>query len=539
MAMSKPVPSFPLSIPTTGRRNLTALAAVVLSCATMAQAPSIQWQLCIGGSAEDQLHSVIQRSEGGYLAVGATQSSNGDVGANLGGYDLLVAAVSANGTLEWVETYGGPGNDEAFSVVPVSGGYMIAGHTSSLTGDVNGNHGMYDAWLIRIDLTGQLLWQRAYGGSYFEGAKCLRGTPDGGMVFCGYASSNDGDVSGVDTSNPNCNLSCDDVWVVKLDAAGNIEWQSATGGSDIDVGYGVARTADGGYSVSGVTVSLDGDVSDPNGQENLWVVQLGSTGTLLGEHSFGGTDFQQGRDILAPDDSTVVFCGQTTSTDGDVVGQNGDYDRWVVRMRNDGTLLWQLPLGGTNEETADGIIRAADGSYVACGYAGSADGDVVGVNWPSVDAWLTGITPNGTLAWQLAFGGTEGEFARELKQTTDLGFIVTGATYSNDGDVSGNHGDFDGWLVKLSAVPVGVAEGVAAPNISVYQPANEQCIMVSGADLSRCNAVRVVDGLGRVLHAERPMGTTMRIDMRACARGVYCVEAISGTTKRTERLVLR
>ncbi len=150
-------------------------------------------------------------------------------------------------------TFGGSLSDRAESIrTTIDGGYVIAGSTYSTDGDVSGNHGHQDMWVVRLDVTGSIQWQQTFGGTGNDAASDLQITNDAGYVVVGVTSSNDGDVTGHHGSG--------DAWVVKLDATGSIEWQQALGGTEYETAFSVQQTDDGGYIVTGSTNSNNGDV---------------------------------------------------------------------------------------------------------------------------------------------------------------------------------------------------------------------------------------------------------------------------------------
>ena len=120
--------------------------------------------------------------------------------------------------IQWQKCLGGSNEDRAFSIQLTSdGGYIVAGDTESINGDVSDNHGNRDAWVVKLDNTGNIEWQKCLGGNNNDIARCIIQTSDGGYIATGDTYSNDGDVSG--------NNGVSDAWVVKLDGTGNIEWQ--------------------------------------------------------------------------------------------------------------------------------------------------------------------------------------------------------------------------------------------------------------------------------------------------------------------------
>ncbi|MGB4230357.1 MAG: hypothetical protein WBJ63_07370 [Bacteroidales bacterium] len=130
-------------------------------------------------------------------------------------------------------------------------------------------------------------------------------------------------------------------------------------------------------------------------------------------------------------------------------GNHGGGDYWVVKLDSSGTIQWQKCLGGTDNDEAKSIQQTSDGGYIVAGETWSNDGDVSG-NHGIVDSWIVKLNSSGDIIWQKCFGGTDDDVAFSIQQTSDGGFIVAGGTWSNDGDMSGNHGGSDAWVVKLN-----------------------------------------------------------------------------------------
>ena len=126
------------------------------------------------------------------------------------------------------------------------------------------------------------------------------------------------------------------------------------------------------------------------------------------------------------------------------------YSLYSVHSYSQPTILWQKSLGGTGDELSISIHGTSDGGYIAAGYSNSIDGDVTG-NHSLNDYWIVKIDNLGILQWQKSLGGTMDDVANSVKQTTDGGYIVAGYSYSNDSDVTGNHGNRDYWVVKLDS----------------------------------------------------------------------------------------
>ncbi|MBS1568592.1 MAG: T9SS type A sorting domain-containing protein [Bacteroidetes bacterium] len=403
--------------------------------------PLIQWQKCLGGTAADNANTVRQTLDGGYIMAGTTNSTNGDVTGNHGGADVWLVKLSSSGTIAWQKAMGGTGDDLGYDVRQTSdGGYIVAGYTGSNNGDVTGYHGLRDGWVVKLDATGTIQWQKSLGGSSFDELYSVVQTSDGGYAVTGYTGSTNGDVSG--------NHGTYDGWVVKLDNTGSIQWQKCIGGSVADFGYAIRQTTDGGYIVAANTKSNNGDVSGNHGSDEAWMVKLDNTGTLQWQKCLGGTGSDFAYATEQTTDGGYIMAGQTASNNGDVSGKHGGKDAWVVKLNSSGTPLWQKCLGGSADEAAYSIRPLAAGGYAMAGTTKSNDGDVSG-NHGNDDAWLVNMDGTGNLVWQKCMGGTAAEGSYTVDLTSDGFYAVAGSAASGNGDVSGNHGGGDAWVVKL------------------------------------------------------------------------------------------
>ncbi len=348
--------------------------------------PEIAWQRCLGGSGDDYAHSIQQTTDGGYIVAGWTLSDDGDVSGYHGGYDFWVVKLNSSGDIVWQKCLGGSGEDEAHSIQQTTdGGYIVAGVTASNDGDVSGNRGDYDFWVVKLNSSGDIVWQKCLGGSNDDAAYSIQQITDGGYVVAGYTESNDGDVSG--------NHGYSDSWVVKLSSSGNIVWQKCLGGSRCDNAYSIQQTTDGGYIVAGCTESNDGDVSGNHGGYDFWVVKLNSSGNIVWQKCLGGSSYDEVCSIQQTADGGYIVAGGTLSNDGDVSGNHGSADFWVVKLNSSGDIVWQKCLGGSNDDAAYSIQQITDGGYVVAGYTESNDGDVSG-NHGSADFWVVKLRPD-------------------------------------------------------------------------------------------------------------------------------------------------
>jgi hypothetical protein len=410
--------------------------------------PSIEWQRCLGGSGVDVSDNVYPISDGGFLVVGTTTSLDGDVSGNHGNGDVWVIKLASNGIIEWQRCLGGSANDQTpMNAHEVSdGGFVLIGTAYSTDGEVLGNHGNSDIWVIKLTSTGSIQWQRCLGGANGEWLYySTRQTVDGGFLITGTTGSDDGDVIGHHGSG--------DIWVVKIDSNGIIAWQRCLGGIGQEFGYNVQLTSDGGSIITGTTSSNDGDVSGHHGLGDIWVVKLSPSGSIEWQRCLGGSIHDGSvAETKQLGDGSFIVCATIGSNDGDVNGNHGLDDIWIVKLSSNGIIEWQRCLGGSNLEYGYYVHLIEDGSFIFTGTTASNDGDVSG-NHGNGDIWAVKLSSTGYIQWQRCLGGISAETDfRRIRQTTDGGFLVSGSTSSNDGDVGGNHGSSDFWVVKLSAI---------------------------------------------------------------------------------------
>jgi hypothetical protein len=406
-----------------------------------AQASSIQWQKCLGGGYDDEALSIQQTNDSGFIVAGYTMSNNGNVSGNHGNFDYWVVKLNYLGNIQWQKCLGGTGDDYATSIQQTNdNGFIVAGYTESNNGDVSGNHGGYDCWVVKLDSYGDTLWTKCLGGTEWDYATSIQQTNDSGFIVAGYTKSNDGDVSG--------NHGDYDYWVVKLGSLGDIQWQKCLGGTNTDFAYSIQQTSDEGFIVAGETYSNNGDVSVNHGYTDFWVVKLNSLGTIQWQKCLGGSNIDGASSIQQTSDEGFIVAGTTHSNDGDVSGNHGGYDYWIVKLDSYGYIQWQKCLGGTNPDLAYSIQQTSDEGFIVAGYTQSYDCNVFG-NHGYYDYWVVKLDSSGDIQWQKCLGGSNIDCASSIQQTSDEGFIVAGYAYSNNGDVSGNHGSFDYWVVKL------------------------------------------------------------------------------------------
>ena len=346
------------------------------------------WDKTYGGNEEDFATSIQQTSDGGYIVAGSSQL----ISAGGWDWDPWILKLDSSGNLEWDKTFGGSGNDIARSIQQtIDGEYIVAGSTSSK------GAGEHDALVLKLDSNGDLLWDKTFGGSSPDVAVSIQQTTDGGYIVLGGTSSKGAGEH--------------DAWVLKLDQNGILEWDKTFGGSNFDIAQSIQQTTDSGYIVAGYTPSKGAGGGD------VWVFKLDSDGNLLWDKAFGGSSPDGARSIQQTTDGGYIVVGSTQSK-----GAGGE-DVWVLKLDSNGDLEWDKTFGGSSLDLAFSVQQISDGGYIIVGKTVSkgAGGE---------DAWVLRLNQDGNLVWDKTFGGSEDDGASSIQQTVDGGYIVAGWTRS-------------------------------------------------------------------------------------------------------------
>jgi hypothetical protein len=204
-------------------------------------------------------------------------------------------------------------------------------------------------------------WQHCYGGPGGDYAFDIQQTTDGGFITAGYTEADGGDVSGY-----HGNASIDDFWVVKTDKDGKIEWQKCFGGDYVEfsLGAGIRQTQDGNYILAGTSASVNCNITTNHGGVDFWLVKIDSKGNVIWNKCYGGSQNDYAYSMCIAADGGYIVSGNTLSSDGDVTGYHKDLDGWIIKVSKDGILEWQKDLGGTNMEEFYGVDATPDGGCV-------------------------------------------------------------------------------------------------------------------------------------------------------------------------------
>jgi hypothetical protein len=505
--------------------------------------PKIQWQKCYGGSGGDGANSIITTSDGGFAFVAITASNNGDVSGNHGGtYDIWVVKLNSSHVIEWQRCLGGSQADVANTLMQTQdGGYVVVGSSESNDGDVVGNHPPYYqyVWIVKIDSSGKNIeWQRFFGGG--------PGPQDLAYIYS-LIQANDGGIVGAGSETTKGegfpNHGGIDAYIVKFDSKGDLLWQSCLGGSGDDWARTIVQTSDGGYVFVGNTTTSaanDGDIVghhvDTFSRDNsdLWIVKLNAQGSIVRQKCLGGSKFDDVQSMTGTTDGGFVIAGRSQSTDGDLAGIRDTGKCWIIKLDSLFNIEWQNRFGGSGaDEAGESIIQTLDGGYAFSGGTSSTDGDVKGIhiskivspgNDSTTDTWVVKLSHEGRLEWQKCLGGVGSEYGSAIIQMPDSGYVVASGTNSNDGDVSGNHGGSDVWLVKLGGKINSVTAGPQRDiwGFEIYPNPSTETVRLNLYYTQTARSVEFYDVMGRAYDPPfETAGTTATVTVKNLPDGIY------------------
>lgn len=355
----------------------------------------IRFSIILGsGNESDNGESVQLTSDGGYVVAGQTRSFGNGL------QDFWLIKIDSLGTEEWNQTFGGNYTDWGISVIEaLDGGFVICGYTQSY------GSGQEDVWLVKTDSFGNEEWNRTYGGMGLDIGYYVDNTNDGGYIITGRTCS-----YGYGGFN--------DVWLIKVDAQGNHEWDRTFGESEFDSGYAVSQTSDGGYIITGTTRSYG------NGESDVWLIKTDTEGIEEWNQTYGGEESDDGYDVKQKNNGGYVIVGSTRSFPVD-----GSCDVWLIGTDSQGIEEWSNTFGEGNASGRSVAQTTSDYGFIVTG--------------GSHRDWLFKTDPVGNLEWSQDYSSQYENFygGESVCQTLDGGFIVTGTMHSN------SESDFL-WIVK-------------------------------------------------------------------------------------------
>ncbi len=381
---------------------LIAIIVIGLTSSSALSQPQVIWSQTYGGRDTDECLAMTATDDGGFALAGETRSFGE------GGWDAYLVKADADGEQVWQQTYGDDATDQAYCIATTAdGGYIVGGTSSGL------GNGAFDFYLIKTDGDGEMEWWRSgYGRGGYDHCQSVFQTPDGGYSMAGKLDGNRWDMH-----------------LIQTDERGDQTWAHSYHRQWSENAYDHLMTEDGGFILAGFANLPDQDIWD------VYVVRTDDEGNQVWARSYGGDASELCLSIAETFDGCYTLAGRTNSFGA------GDYDFYLIKIDEDGEVIWSRTYGGEGEDACYSVIQVEDGGFVLAGHSSSfGEG--------GLDCYLVRTDAEGEEQWSLTFGGEGQEYCRTVVCTPDGGYVLGGNTESFGA------GGLDMWLVRTSPDPL-------------------------------------------------------------------------------------
>lgn len=522
---------------------LTALATVLVFN-LHAQAPSIQWQHLFGGSGIDNPGQLVSTGNG-YLLSATTNSKDGLISGNHGKTDIWISMLDNSGNPLWSHCYGGSLNEgygqNQNLLKTKDGNYIFAASTASTDGDITMNHGGSDGWIVKLAPDGSIIWQNTYGGLLTDEILAITEMADGGFVFVGESRSND---NGLSDHHGGTNYL--DAWVGRIDKNGSLLWQKSIGGSGIDGATKVIVLTDGNLLITGASTSNDGDIPAHLGQSNFFDIFLmkldPANGSIVWTKMIASTGIDDLRSVQNTNDGNVMISAVNGAPDGDFSVCQFPSDICIIKLDQNGNIIWKRPYGGSRDDEIISIEETTDGGMLMVGDSKSNDGTITQHYGDSTttDIWIAKTFPSGGIQWQSIYGGSNYDYPSSIvASSTD--FAILGLTNSTDHDLNGqtSYGNTDIWLFKFQDYSASINTiPSASDNVKLYPTLSHGSANIEFENYHKNIQFVIINSLGQSINSFIEKQSDKHYVINGLPIGLYIVRvAFDGCTKDFKMIV--
>jgi hypothetical protein len=483
------------------------LLGLALVCSSMLYAQDILWEKSFGGKQAEYLSDAIPSADYGFILAGSSLTPNDSNPSSKGNYDYSLWKVKEDGNIEWQKNYGGSGNDFLYSVKATSdGGIILVGTSNSAIGGQkkDKNIGQNDIWMLKLDASGNELWQKTIGGISDEQVSVVLQTKEGGFLigassesdFCKFKQSETNKNSIYKSEDGNGSL---DYWLLKLNAKGELEWQKTIGGNYIDQLKSVVATSDGGYFVGGISNSNSCSVKQKDGQGQLdfWYMKLDAKGNIVWEKTYGGAGDDNLYTVLETKNHQLLVAGNTNSATTPKGNTTVGSDIMVLQLEQDGHLNWEKTYNISNQDILTNVIQNEDGSLVFCGYSRDDSQFAQKENkkrsqlTEGIEDYVVIKTDNmGEEIWRKICGSKGKDVLNKAIETRDGGYLLAGTSMPIPvNNISNNNKGYKGKQNQS------LQNATSEVNQSISQTTNEANTTINDATKTATNSVKEALGI--------------------------------------------
>jgi hypothetical protein len=327
---------------------------------------NILWKKNYGGNSGESMDAITPTLDNGFIMVGSTSSTNGDVTENKGGSDCWVIKIDSVGTIQWQKTFGGSKSESLLSVFQTQNGdYIMGGCSNSNDKDFAENSGLYDMWVLKLNSSGSIVWKKRLGGTKDDFVSQLTNIDDKTFALAGRTYSEDGDMLGALGD-----------YSVKMDSSGKVIWKKSFGyyneGAGLKEFHALTMSQKNIVSV-GMKIVDRPSPTLPYSWDFL-ITKSDTSGNRLWSKYFGGTDTESAMSVQSDSNGDLFITGIALSNDLVVVGNHGFIDFWVIRIDSSGNLKNANCYGGLLEDQAYASMIDKQGSLIIVGFSASNEG---------------------------------------------------------------------------------------------------------------------------------------------------------------------
>ena len=369
-----------------------------------ANALKIQWQKTIGNTDQAIIYNTQQTTDGGYILAGYKKCT-----LNNGNY--WIAKLNSNADIEWEKIYGSSNFNKNISIQQtIDNGYIVAYFITGNNYDIN-------SWILKLTPSGDIEWKKSYVGSSDNILNSIKQTADKGYIAVGQTRSNNGNIP-----NDQRNF---DAWIIKLAANGNLEWSKTFGEIDYEQMNDVQQTTNGEYLITGHTHSDDGNITNNHSNTDLWIIKLQANGNLQWQKTYGGSNNDYANCIQKANDGHYIIAGSTYSSNGDITNSHGGEDAWVIKIDDLGDILQQTTVGKNGSEGANSILQTHDNNFLIAGRSKNVNSNTNNIFIAALDTDCT------LLWQRQIPQDAKDSYPNAIFETPDCGYMLFGNQISN------------------------------------------------------------------------------------------------------------
>ncbi|OFY61128.1 MAG: hypothetical protein A2Y71_10025 [Bacteroidetes bacterium RBG_13_42_15] len=438
-------------------RLATVIYIFFITLSLHAQLPQVLWDKTIGGDSEDKMSSFFHLNDDGFLLFGTSRSNiSGEKSSQplvMFGADAWIIKFDSQWQKQWDKVIGGYEDDIVNSVIRTADDGFLIGFSSasSKSGDKSENSRgkpYNDYWIVKINAAGNKVWDKTYGGNNDDNLSFIKLLPQGGYLLGGTS------LSGATGDKTKDSYGWQDYWIIKIDTAGNMEWDQVYGGEKYDVLSGIFIAYDG-YILTGKSNSpVSGNKTDPgNGSDDIWLVKIDYDGNKIWDRCYGGDDNESSPGLIKTGNNGFLISSLSKSgISGDkTTDKIGAGDSWYLKVDTDWNIQWDKTIGTIWIDKLGSPRKTDDGHYLLIGEHVIQEG-IPGSLIDKGDRWIMKTDTFMNVVWEYKYGGTNDDNSGPVIVLDDNTEILIGG--NSNSNISGqktenSRGGVDFWITKV------------------------------------------------------------------------------------------